>query len=68
MVLEFYQKNIINQHFFSRKFRKAIRKQIRMFETRDLCEENMQKNQIVTKSMFFAYKTKDIDCMEKNLI
>jgi len=33
--VEFYRK-IINQHFFSRKTRKAIRKEMRMFETRDL--------------------------------
>jgi len=38
--IEFYRKKIINQHFFSRKSRKAIRKEMHMFTTR---EENMRK-------------------------
>jgi len=32
----FYRKKIINKHFFSRKSRKAIRNEMRIFETRDL--------------------------------
>ena len=38
---------------------------MRMFE---ICEENMRKTIIVAKSTFFAYKTKDIDCMKKSSV
>jgi len=58
--VEFYRKKIINQHFSSRKSQKAIRKVMRMFEIRDLYNN--------CKKQFFAYKTKDIDYMEKNSI
>ena len=35
----------------------------------ETCEENMQKkSNNFKKSSFFAYKTKDIDCMEKNSV
>ena len=58
MVLEFYQKNIINQHFFSRKFRKFPSKNKYVCLKLETCMKKIcKKNQIVTKSMFFAYKT-----------
>jgi len=38
---------------------------MRMFKIQDLWRKYVKKNWIVAKSTFFAYKTKDIDCMEK---
>jgi len=34
----------------------------------ETCEENMRKKIEVAKSTFSAYKTKNIDCIEKNSV
>jgi len=59
--VEFYRKKIINQHFFSRKSQKAIRKEMHIFETRNL-KKICEKKSNNCKKQLFDYKTKDIDC------
>ena len=50
------------------KIFKSIKKEMRMFEIRDLKKIYLRKkSNSCKKHSFFAYKTKDIDCIEKIL-